>query len=137
MTDLDKAVSEAISQFGATSDPGELERVKARYLGKSGVITEAQKALAKLPSEERRSAGARFNEAKDKIERALIERRDALARARLDARLAEEALDVTLPGRGPGRGALHPATRTLERVERLFRSIGFEVADGPEIETDF
>jgi phenylalanyl-tRNA synthetase alpha chain len=137
MTDLDKAVSEAIAQFGATSDPAELERVKARYLGKSGVVTEAQKVLAKLPPEERRSAGARFNEAKDKIERALVERRDALARARLGARLAEEALDVTLPGRGLGRGALHPATRTLERVERLFRSIGFEVADGPEIETDF
>jgi phenylalanyl-tRNA synthetase alpha chain len=137
MTDLDKAVSEAIAQFAATSDPAELERVKARYLGKAGVVTEAQKALAKLAPDERRSAGARFNEAKNRIESALAERREALARAKLDARLAEEALDVTLPARGIGRGGLHPATRTLERMERLFRSIGFEVADGPEIETDF
>jgi phenylalanyl-tRNA synthetase alpha chain len=137
MTDLDKVVSEAIARFGGTTDADELERIKARYLGKSGILTEALKGLAKLEPQARREAGARVNDAKDRIESALSERRDALARAKLDARLAEEAIDVTLPGRGPARGALHPATRTLERVERLFRSIGFAVADGPEIETDF
>jgi phenylalanyl-tRNA synthetase alpha chain len=137
MNDLDKVVSEAIAQFGATTDAAELERVKARYLGKTGVLTEALKGLGKLEPQARREAGARVNAAKDRIEAALVERREALARAKLDARLAEESLDVTLPGRGPGRGGLHPATRTLERMERLFRSIGFEVADGPEIETDF
>jgi len=137
MTDLDKVVSEAIAQFGGTSDAAELERIKARYLGKSGVLGEAMKGLAKLAPEMRRETGARINSAKDRIEAALVARREVLAAARLDMRLAEDALDVTLPGRGLARGGLHPATRTLERVERLFRSIGFDVADGPEIETDF
>jgi phenylalanyl-tRNA synthetase alpha chain len=137
MTDLDKVVSEAIAQFDGASDAAELEQIKARYLGKSGILTEALKGLAKLQPQSRREAGARVNAAKDRIEAALAERREALARAKLDSRLAEEALDVTLPGRGLARGGLHPATRTLERVERLFRSIGFEVADGPEIEDDF
>jgi phenylalanyl-tRNA synthetase alpha chain len=137
MTDLDKLVSEAIARFGSVSTAAELEAVKARYLGKSGAFAEAMKGLAKLAPEARREAGARINSAKDRIEAALDARREALAAARLDARLAEEALDVTLPGRGLARGGLHPATRTLERVEALFRSIGFEVADGPEIESDF
>jgi phenylalanyl-tRNA synthetase alpha chain len=112
MTDLDKVVSEAIAQFGGTTDAAELERIKARYLGKSGVLTEELKGVAKLEPQARREAGARVNDAKDKIERALVERREALARAKLGSRLAEEALDVTLPGRGLARGALHPATRT-------------------------
>ena len=137
MTDLDKLVSEAIARFGSVSTAAELEAVKARYLGKSGALSETMKGLAKLAPEARREAGARINSAKDRIEAALDARREALTAARLDARLAEEALDVTLPGRGLARGGLHPATRTLERVEALFRSIGFEVADGPEIESDF
>ena len=137
MIDLDKVVAQAIAEFGGTNDAAELERIKARYLGKSGVRAEARPDLAKLTQDERRNVGARFNDAKDRIEAALDGRREALAAAQLDLRLAGEALDVTLPGRGLARGGLHPATRTLERVERLFRSIGFEVADGPEIETDF
>jgi phenylalanyl-tRNA synthetase alpha chain len=136
MTNLDKVVTQAIAEFGGTNDAADLEHVKARYL-KGGALAEAMKGLAKLAPEARREAGARINDAKDRIEAALVQRREALARARLDARLAEEALDVTLPGRGMARGGLHPATRTLERVEQLFRSIGFAVADGPEIETDF
>jgi phenylalanyl-tRNA synthetase alpha chain len=137
MIDLDKVVSSAIAEFSGANDANDLERIKARYLGKSGVLSEARKELAKLAPDERRDAGARFNEAKDKIEVALSARREALGAAELDSRLAEEALDVTLPGRGLARGGLHPATRTLERIEQLFRSIGFDVADGPEIETDF
>src|SRR6266853_1486448 len=137
MIDLDKVVSSAVAEFSGTNDANDLERVKARYLGKSGVLSEARKELAKLPPDERRDAGTRFNEAKDRIEAALAARRGALGASELDSRLAEEALDVTLPGRGLARGGLHPATRTLERIEQLFRSIGFEVADGPEIETDF
>jgi len=135
--DFETVVAEAIAQFSGVGDSAELERIKARYLGKSGVLTEAMKGLGKLDPEARREAGTRINIAKDRIEAALVARREALAAARLDARLGEEALDVTLPGRGLARGGLHPATRTLERIERLFRSIGFEVADGPEIETDF
>jgi len=137
MIELDKVVSSAIAEFGGTNDANELERIKARYLGKSGALAGAMKDLAKLAPGARREAGARINSAKDGIEAALAARREALAAAELDSRLAEGALDVTLPGRGLARGGLHPATRTLERIEQLFRSIGFDVADGPEIETDF
>ena len=87
--------------------------------------------------EERKAAGAAFNAAKQKIEAALEARRAELAGARLSARLAEEALDITLPGRGRGRGGVHPVIRTWRRIEEIWRSIGFDVADGPEIETDW
>ena len=93
--------------------------------------------MGKLPPEEKKTAGATINRAKEAVEIALNARRDAIRNATLEARLAEEALDVTLPGRAEARGGLHPVTRTLERIESLFHSIGFEVADGPEIETDF
>ena len=137
MDNLDQIVSEAQSAFAAISDPDALEQVKARFLGKSGQITELLKGLGKLPPEEKKTAGATINRAKEAVEIALNARRDAIRKATLEARLAEEALDVTLPGRAEARGGLHPVTRTLERIEFLFRSIGFEVADGPEIEEDF
>jgi len=137
MTDLDKIVSEAIARFAGVVDAAELERVKAAYLGKSGAIHEAMKELGRLAPDERREAGARINSAKDRIEAALAARREALAAARLDARLAEEALDVTLPARGRGTGSIHPVIRTWQRVEEIFGSIGFAVADGPEIESDW
>jgi phenylalanyl-tRNA synthetase alpha chain len=137
MTDLDQVVSKAIAEFGGTNDAAELERIKARYLGKSGALAEAMKGLPKLAPEARRDAGARINAAKDRIEAALAARREALAAARLDTKLSEEALDVTLPGRGRGRGGVHPVIRTWQRVEAIFGSIGFDVADGPEIETDW
>ena len=137
MENLDQIVGEARSAFAATSDPDALEQVKARFLGKSGRITELLKGLGKLPAEERKAAGAAINIAKTTVESTLNERREAIRKAALAARLAEEALDVTLPGRAEARGGLHPVTRTLERIELLFRSIGFEVADGPEIEEDF
>ena len=137
MQDLDLIVREAQAAFAATNDPDVLEQVKARYLGKSGQITEMLKGLGKLPPEEKKTAGAAINQAKVAVEAALNARREDIRRVALEARLAEEALDVTLPGRGEGRGGLHPVTRTLERIETLFRSIGFSVADGPEIEEDF
>ena len=137
MDNLDLIVSEAQSAFAAISDPDALEQVKARFLGKSGQITELLKGLGKLPPEEKKTAGAAINVAKTAVENALNERREDIRKAALEARLAEEALDVTLPGRAEARGGLHPVTRTLERIESLFRSIGFEVADGPEIEEDF
>ncbi|EKE16619.1 MAG: hypothetical protein ACD_10C00890G0001 [uncultured bacterium] len=90
-----------------------------------------------MPPDEKRTAGAAINRAKEAVEAALNVRREGIRKVALQARLAEEALDVTLPGRAEARGGLHPVTRTLERIESLFRSIGFEVADGPEIETDF
>jgi phenylalanyl-tRNA synthetase alpha chain len=137
MTDLDKLVAEAIARFAAVHDADELERVKARYLGKSGAVAEAMQELKRLPPDARREAGARINSAKDRIEAGLVARRDELDAARLDSRLAEEALDVTLPGRGRGTGSIHPVIRTWQRIEAIFGSIGFDVADGPEIETDW
>jgi len=134
---LDQIVQQALSAFESTDAPDALERIKARFLGKNGEITELLKGLAKLSPEERKDAGAAINRAKEAVEAALKSRRETIRRLALEARLAEEALDVTLPGRGEIRGGLHPVTRTLERIETLFRSIGFEVADGPEIETDF
>jgi len=137
MDTLEKLVADAIQAFERASSAAELEQIKARYLGKSGALGELLKGLGKLPQEQRPAAGSRINEAKARIETALTARREAIARSELDARLGEEALDVTLPARGRGRGGLHPITRTWQRVEAIFGSIGFDVADGPEIETDW
>src|SRR5689334_24578796 len=137
MDTLSKLVDEAAGAFARASSTAELEQVKARYLGKSGAIGEQMKTLGKLMPAERPAAGARINQAKDQIEAALAARRQALIDAELNARLGQESLDVTLPGRKRGRGGIHPIMRTWERVETIFRSIGFDVADGPEIETDW
>jgi phenylalanyl-tRNA synthetase alpha chain len=137
MEDLDRIVERALEAFRGAADPASLENAKARYLGKSGELTALLKGLGALAPEERRSAGARINAAKQAIEQALEARRAGLAGAHLQARLAEEGLDVTLPGRGRGRGGIHPIIRTWQRIERIFGSIGFDVADGPEIETDW
>ena len=137
MDDPKALVNQARADFAACADPAALENAKAKYLGKSGAITEQMKALAKLDASERPAAGARINQVKALIEQELANRRAALSDAKLAAQLAADALDVSLPGRGAGSGGLHPLTRTLERIETLFRSLGFEVADGPEIEDDF
>ena len=137
MQDLDGIVARALADFAASADPASLENAKARYLGKGGELFALQSTLKGLSPEERKSFGARFNDTKQKIEQALDARRAQLADAKLNARLAEEALDVTLPGRGRGRGGIHPVIRTWQRIEAIWRSIGFEVADGPEIETDW
>ena len=137
MQNLDQLAQDASAAFAAIDDPDALEQIKATFLGKSGQITALLKGLAKLSPEERKSAGAHINRVKEAIEAALKARRDAIRARALEARLAEESLDVTLAGRGESRGGLHPVTRTLERIETLFASIGFDVADGPEIEDDF
>jgi phenylalanyl-tRNA synthetase alpha chain len=137
MEQLEAVVERALAEFRAAADPASLENAKARYLGKSGELTVRLKGLGALAAEERRAAGALINAAKQRIEGALEARRAELAGAQLQARLAGEGLDVTLPGRGRGRGGLHPVIRTWQRIERIFGSIGFEVADGPEIETDW
>ncbi|WP_126446263.1 phenylalanine--tRNA ligase subunit alpha [Sulfuricystis multivorans] len=137
MENLEQLVAQATAAFAAATEPSRLEAVKAAYLGKDGALTALLKGLGKLPPEERRNAGAAINAAKAQIEAALAARREALRNAQLDAQLKATALDVTLPGRGQARGTLHPVMRTLERIEELFRSIGFEVSDGPEIETDW
>jgi phenylalanyl-tRNA synthetase alpha chain len=137
MDNLEQIVAAALSDFDASQDPPALENAKAKYLGRTGVLTDLLKGLGRLSATERPTAGARINEAKVRLEGALAARREALAQAKLDAQLAAEALDVTLPGRGRGCGGLHPVMHTWERIEQIFRSIGFDVADGPEIETDW
>jgi len=137
MNDLDPLVLEAQADFARAPTPAELENAKARYLGKAGRITEQLKALAALSVDEKKSRGALINAAKQSIEAALNARRDALAQAELDRQLQAEALDVSLPGRQRGTGGVHPITRARERIEAIFGSMGFDVADGPEIETDW
>jgi phenylalanyl-tRNA synthetase alpha chain len=131
---LDDIVARALGDFAAASDPASLENAKARYLGKSGELAAFR---PQGTPEERRAAGLAFNTAKQKIEAALEARRAALAEARLSARLTGQALDVTLPGRGRARGGAHPVMRTWQRIEEIWRSIGFDVAEGPEIENDW
>jgi phenylalanyl-tRNA synthetase alpha chain len=137
MPNVESIVDRALADLSRATDPAALENAKARYLGKGGELTALLKSLGRLPAEERKSAGQAINAAKERLEQALEARRASLAEAALNERLAVEALDVTLPGRGRGGGALHPVTRTWQRVEQIFRSIGFDVADGPEIETDW
>jgi phenylalanyl-tRNA synthetase alpha chain len=137
MQSIDDLIAQARSAFAAAMRPAELENEKARFLGKAGVLTERLKALAQLDQDRKRTEGARLNAAKEAIEQLLAQRRAQLAEAELDAQLALDAIDVTLPGRVHGRGAFHPVIRTWMRVEQIFRSIGFDVADGPEIETDW
>lgn len=137
MKNLEEIIAEAASLMDSIDDPNELENVKARYLGKSGVLTELLKSLGKLSAEERPAMGSRINEAKNILEATLKNRRNVIQEKELSAKLAEEALDITLPGRGIGKGGLHPVTQTLSRIEALFHSVGFSAASGPEIETDF
>ena len=137
MNNPNDIVAEALAAILGCADYYALEQVKARYLGKQGVLSGLLKSLGQMPAEERKNAGARINEAKAALEAALRERREVLAAAELERRLAQEALDISLPGRGIGRGARHPVSQTLARIEALFHSLGFGVADGPEIETDF
>jgi phenylalanyl-tRNA synthetase alpha chain len=137
MDELETIVARALADFAACDDPVALENVKARYVGKSGRVTELLKSLGKLAPADRPAAGARINAAKEQLEAALTRRREELSDQQLARQLTHEALDVSLPGRGRGVGGLHPITRTIDRIETLFHSLGFAVADGPEVEDDF
>ena len=137
MNELDSIVEQAQRSFAQAATPNDLENAKAQFLGKSGRITELMKGMASLSVDEKKTRGAAINLAKQAIELALTARRQALADAELQAQLKAEALDVTLPGRAQALGGLHPVSLTLERIEAIFGSMGFEVAQGPEIETDW
>jgi phenylalanyl-tRNA synthetase alpha chain len=137
MQDLENIVARAAADFAAAGDPASLENAKAKFLGKAGELTALLKQLGALAPEEKKSFGQAINAAKQQIEVALDSRRKGLELGKLESRLAEESLDVTLPGRHRGRGSIHPIIRTWQRIERIFGSIGFDVADGPEIETDW
>ncbi len=137
MSSLEQLVKSAQEDFQAATDSAALENAKAKYLGKTGLITAQMKELGALSPDERRSRGAVINQAKEQIESSLHARRDGLAHAQLQERLNAEAIDVTLPGRGRSGGGLHPVMRSWQRIEEIFGSIGFDVADGPEIENDW
>ncbi|MFO7857990.1 MAG: phenylalanine--tRNA ligase subunit alpha [Ectothiorhodospiraceae bacterium] len=135
--ELQELVREALTAIRQATDASELDAVRVAYLGKKGRITAQLKQLGSLPAEERPAAGQVINAAKEEVQQALDERRETLESAGLEARLAAEAVDVTLPGRGQDTGGLHPVTRTLDRIQALFGTMGFRVAEGPEIEDDY
>ncbi len=137
MNDIENLAWQAEEEFGKAKTPAELENAKAIFLGKSGRITQMLKALGPLSPEEKRARGAEINIAKQLVENLLEARRAALAEDELQRQLKSDALDVTLPGRHRGTGAIHPVSRTIERIEAILGSMGFDVADGPEIETDW
>lgn len=137
MTDLDSILSQAQAAFAAAPNSAELENAKARFLGKTGQVTELLKGMASLGVEDKKAQGAQINQLKSAIESALQARRDELAEVQLQSQLRAEALDVTLPGRQRGAGGLHPVSLAIERIEAIFGSMGFDVAEGPEIETDW
>ena len=137
MNELNALVDSAHAAFGQAATPADLENAKALFLGKAGHITSLMKELSALSVDEKKARGAAINLAKQAIESALNARRQALADSELLAQLQAEALDVSLPGRRRGHGGLHPVSLTLERIEAIFGSMGFDVADGPEIETDW
>ena len=137
MSNLNHLIAEATADFNACSDMPALENAKAKYLGKTGSLTDALKGLGKLSAEERPAAGAAINVVKQGVEAALTARREAILNTAQASQLASESIDVTLPARAQSQGGLHPVTLTLRRIEALFHSIGFDVATGPEIETDF
>ena len=137
MPDLRAIVEETLGDIARAVDLSALEQIRVRVLGKSGVITEQLKALGRLAASDRPAAGQRINEAKQAVTDAIAARREVLESARIAAQLAAGRVDVTLPGRGQGSGGLHPVTKARLRSEALFRSAGFRIAEGPEVEDDF
>ncbi|MBC7625575.1 MAG: phenylalanine--tRNA ligase subunit alpha [Aeromicrobium sp.] len=134
---LDEILTDANATFGHVGSLPELEQTKARFLGKTGSLTEQLKALGKLPQEEKKEAGAAINAAKGQVESLINAAKSRILDAELNTKLAAESIDVTLPGRTIGPGGLHPVSRAQERIEALFATMGFSVADGPEIENDY
>lgn len=137
MEDLNTIISEAVSQMAAATDLRGIDEVRVAFLGKKGILTERMKQLGSFSAEERPAAGQAINQAKQQVQQALELKRQQLQQQALNERLASEAIDITLPGRLQGRGGLHPVTRTLNRIQELFSQLGFEVAEGPEVEDDF
>jgi len=137
MDEIEKLTEEAKRTIEAAGDLKSLDAARVHYLGKKGLITQQLKGLGKLPAADRPAAGERINKAKQAIQNAVAAHREILEQQEMESRLASEKVDVTLPGRGQAPGGLHPVTQTLMEIERLFQSLGFIVADGPEIEDDY
>ena len=137
MNELSQIIEQAKADIDAAGNVADLDQVRVNYLGKKGSLTERLKQLGKLSADERPAAGQAINDAKTVVQVAINVRRELLDKERINAKISGEKVDVTLPGRGKGSGGLHPITQTLERIESLFSQMGFEVAEGPEVEDDF
>lgn len=136
-TDIQQVVERANADISRCEDLQILDQIRVDYLGKKGRITVQMQQLGKLPGQQRREAGQRINKAKNEVAEAIQACKDRLQSEQLASELKSETIDVSLPGRGQQSGGLHPVTRTFNRIEALFRKIGFEIATGPEIEDDF
>lgn len=137
MEELDKIVDSAGTEFAKAKSLPELDQAKGKFLGKGGALASLKGNLGKVSADERPALGARFNALKDDIEHLLEKRRSEIKKQDLDRKLEREKIDVTLPGRRGHLGGLHPVTRVTNRVVELFQTMGFSVASGPEIETDY
>jgi phenylalanyl-tRNA synthetase alpha chain len=137
MQALSELVEAAATEIDAASDLAALDAVRVSYLGKKGKLTERLKSLSQLPAEDRPAAGQEINQAKQEVMGRINARRETLESAALEERLAKDAVDVTLPGRGYEIGGRHPVSRAMSRIETIFRNAGFGVRSGPEIEDDF
>ena len=137
MSDIESMTRQALADIVAADTPDQLEGLRVALLGKHGSVTAQLKALGALPAEQRKAAGEAINRSRDALGEALSVRKLQLDSAALDARLVTESIDVTLPGRNATRGGLHPVSRTLERITDIFGRLGYELADGPEIEDDW
>ena len=137
LTEIEDLKAEALAALDAAATREDVESVRARFLGRQGVLTEQLRGLGSLPAAERPAAGQSLNQVKTTLQEAARARREAISRAAVDVELGGERIDVTLPGRGQRPGGLHPVTRTLERIETFFRHLGFDIVEGPEIEDDF
>ena len=137
MENLDALVSQALEAVQQAADVNTLEQIRVQYLGKKGELTQVMKTLGNIPAEERPKVGAMVNEAKERVQTVLNAKKTEMEAAALNARLAAERVDVTLPGRGQVSGGLHPVTRTMERIEEIFAHVGYTVEEGPEVEDDY
>lgn len=131
------SVAEAAREIAAAQDLLALEQLRLHWLGKKGVLTQAMQQLGRLSPEARREAGQMLNERKTEVQSLLQSRKSALESLAIQARLERESLDVTLPGRRVAYGSIHPIRQTLDWIEQYFSGLGFEIADGPEIEDDY
>ena len=135
--ELQALTARARTEIEAADNLEALDQIRVSYLGKKGELTSLLKTLGTLPAEERKAAGQDINRSKQEVQQAIEARRQSLQAAALEAKLAGERIDVTLPGRGQSNGGLHPVTRTMQRIEDLFSQLGFAIEQGPEIEDDY
>ncbi len=137
MQALDDLKAEATAAIESAGDSAALEKLRVEWLGKKGRVTDLLKSLGQLDADERPKVGAEINAVKQLLNEQISERKETLQQAAIAAQLEAEALDVTLPGRREDLGALHPITRTIDRMAAYFGALGFEVVEGPEIEDDY